>query len=294
MRGEFLDVGGARVYYYAAGTRGGGEPVVFLHGFPTSSHLWSDVVRLMPAGNRLVVCDLLGYGRSDRPLGRDLSIRGHGERVLGLFDTLGINFACVVGHDVGGGIAQWLAIRHPARVSRLCLVDSVCFDAWPTRDVKLDRAMLPLTRHLPATWLLSILRTDLLRGYAEPDRGAHSIERYIRPFASAEGRDTFMEHLLALDATQTAVGFCQLYPTFCSVDAAPIYTLYDLFVAPAARKTGAGRSLLMAAEATARTHGKVRMDLTTAHTNTTAQSLYESLGWTLDTVFRAYNKRVSA
>ena len=100
--------------------------------------------------------------------------------------------------------------------------------------------------------------------------------------------------LLALDATQTAVGFCQLYPTFCSVDAAPIYTLYDLFVAPAARKTGAGRSLLMAAEATARTHGKVRMDLTTAHTNTTEQSLYESLGWTLDTVFRAYNKRVSA
>ena len=72
------------------------------------------------------------------------------------------------------------------------------------------------------------------------------------------------------------------------------YTLYYLFVAPAARKTGAGRSLLLAAEATARAHGKVRMDLTTAHTTTTAQKLYESLGWTLDTVFRAYNKRVSA
>lgn len=100
--------------------------------------------------------------------------------------------------------------------------------------------------------------------------------------------------LLALDASGAAIGFCQLYPTFCSVEAAPIYTLYDLFVAPAARKTGAGRGLLMAAEATARAHGKVRMDLTTAHTNTTAQSLYESLGWTQDTVFRAYNRRVAA
>ena len=100
--------------------------------------------------------------------------------------------------------------------------------------------------------------------------------------------------LLAMDGAQAAVGFCQLYPTFCSVEAAPIYTLYDLFVAPAARKTGAGRSLLLAAEATARAHSKVRMDLTTAHTNTTAQKLYESLGWTLDTVFRAYNKRISA
>jgi len=99
--------------------------------------------------------------------------------------------------------------------------------------------------------------------------------------------------LLALDGSQTAVGFCQLYPSFCSVEAAPIYTLYDLFVVPTARKTGAGRSLLIAAEATARSHGKVRMDLTTAHTNTAAQSLYESLGWKLDTVFRAYNKRVT-
>lgn len=98
--------------------------------------------------------------------------------------------------------------------------------------------------------------------------------------------------LLAQDASEAAIGFCQLYPTFCSVEAAPIYTLYDLFVAPPARKTGTGRSLLMAAEATARAHGKVRMDLTTAHTNTTAQALYESLGWTLDTVFRAYSKRV--
>src|SRR5918912_921207 len=204
MRGEFVDVSGVRLYYYAAGTRGTGEPVVFLHGFPTSGHLWNDVVPLVPAGHRVVVLDLLGYGRSDRPQGRPVGVRAHAERVIELFDALGINYACVVGHDVGGGIAQWLAVRFPQRVSRLCLVDSVAFADWPTRDVKLARAMLPLTRHLPPTWLLSILRTDMLRGYSEPERGAHSIERYIRPFASVEGRDTFMEHLLALDASDTA------------------------------------------------------------------------------------------
>ena len=99
--------------------------------------------------------------------------------------------------------------------------------------------------------------------------------------------------LIAFDASGAAIGFCQLYPTFCSVEAAPIYTLYDLFVSPTARKTGAGRSLLIAARDHARAQGKVRMDLTTAHTNTTAQSLYESLGWVLDTVFRAYSQRVA-
>jgi pimeloyl-ACP methyl ester carboxylesterase len=204
MRGEFVDLAGARLYYYAAGTRGAGEPVVFLHGFPTSSHLWADVVPLVAPGHRVVVVDLLGYGRSDRPQGRPVAIRAHAERIIELFDVLGINYACVVGHDVGGGIAQWLAVRHPQRVSRLLLVNSVAFDEWPTRDVKLARAMLPLTRHLPATWLLSLLRSDLLRGYVDHDRGARSIELYVRPFASAEGRDTFMEHLLALDSTDTA------------------------------------------------------------------------------------------
>jgi ribosomal protein S18 acetylase RimI-like enzyme len=100
--------------------------------------------------------------------------------------------------------------------------------------------------------------------------------------------------LLAVDASGGAAGFCQLYPTFCSVEAASIYTLYDLFVAPDARRTGTGRSLLVAAHATARAHGKVRMDLTTAHTNDAAQALYESLGWTHDTVFRAYSLQVGA
>jgi ribosomal protein S18 acetylase RimI-like enzyme len=89
------------------------------------------------------------------------------------------------------------------------------------------------------------------------------------------------------------VGFCQLYPTFCSVEAQPIYTLYDLFVLPAARKAGAGRLLLLAAEAQAAKVGKARMDLTTARTNSAAQSLYESLGWVRDDVFLAYNRRVA-
>lgn len=90
----------------------------------------------------------------------------------------------------------------------------------------------------------------------------------------------------------TLVGFCQLYPGFCSVIAQPIYTLYDLYVAPQARKTGAGRALMQAAHAHAQANGFARLDLTTARTNQAAQALYESLGWVRDDVFLAYNKTV--
>ncbi|MEK8051975.1 GNAT family N-acetyltransferase [Ideonella sp. DXS22W] len=90
------------------------------------------------------------------------------------------------------------------------------------------------------------------------------------------------------------LGFCQLYPLFCSISAQPIYCLSDLFVWPAQRRSGAGRQLLLAAEDLARAQGKVRLDLTTAHTNHTAQRLYESLGWQRDTVYAAYTRSVAA
>jgi pimeloyl-ACP methyl ester carboxylesterase len=204
VRGEFIDLGGARLYYYAAGTRGAGEPIVLLHGFPTSGHVWSSVVPLLPAGHRVVVLDMLGYGRSDPPAARSVDIKSHADRLIAVLDFLGINFACVVGHDLGGGVAQSAAIRYPHRVSKLCLVNSVGFGEWPTRGVKLARAMLPLTRHLPSSWILSVVRAELLRGYVDHDRGSHDIDLYLRPFADSDGRDALMAHLLALDGTETA------------------------------------------------------------------------------------------
>ena len=109
MRGEFLDINGVRLYYYAAGSRGAGEPIVLLHGFPTSGHLWSGVAPLLPAGHRVVVLDLLGFGRSDPPSSHGVDIRAHADRLVAVLDHLGINFACVVGHGVGGGIAQFFS-----------------------------------------------------------------------------------------------------------------------------------------------------------------------------------------
>ena len=203
MRGEFVDVDGARLYYYAAGTRGAGAPVVFLHGFPTSGHLWGDVVAQMPAGHRIVVVDLLGYGRSDPPGRHALTLHAHAQRVVCLLDALGIGSACLVGHDLGGGIAQALAINWPARVSQLALVDSVAFSGWPTRDVRIARRLMWLVRKLPTNWLLPIVRADLERGYYDPARGAHSIDKYQRPFNSDDGRMVFLQHLAALDARET-------------------------------------------------------------------------------------------
>ncbi len=95
--------------------------------------------------------------------------------------------------------------------------------------------------------------------------------------------------IFVAEADGTLLGFCQLYPTWCSVAAAPIFVLYDLFVAADARRAGTGRALMLAAQAHARGAGASRIDLTTARTNTRAQALYESLGWQRDDVYLTYN-----
>lgn len=84
-------------------------------------------------------------------------------------------------------------------------------------------------------------------------------------------------------------GFTQLYPTLCSVSAAPMFVLYDLFVAPSSRRQGVARALMSAAQAHARRDGAVRLELATARTNVQAQALYEALGWVRDDEFHRYS-----
>lgn len=202
MRGEFLDLNGTPIYYYAAGSRGAGEPIVLLHGFPTSSHLWSSVVPLLPEGHRVVVLDLLGYGRSSPPGSLPLDITAHADRVVGVMDLLGIMMACLVGHDLGGAIAQSIAVRFPQRVSRLCLVDSSGMGERQ-RALRFWKPTLPLVRMLSPDWIVALARADLVRGFMDPDRGARSSDIYLRPFASSEGRASLARHLAAMDRRES-------------------------------------------------------------------------------------------
>jgi ribosomal protein S18 acetylase RimI-like enzyme len=84
---------------------------------------------------------------------------------------------------------------------------------------------------------------------------------------------------LATNQASTAMGFVQLYPSFCSVDAVKILILYDLYVDANYRKYGVGKTLMNRATDHARETGIARLDLLTAHSNKPGQALYENLGY---------------
>jgi pimeloyl-ACP methyl ester carboxylesterase len=215
VRGEFVDVAGCRLYYYAAGTRGAGEPVVFLHGFPGSSHLWHDVVPLMPPGHRLVVLDQLGSGRSDRPSRTSLSVTAHAERLRLLLDDLRIDAACLVGHGSGGAVAQALAILHPERVTRLALVDSTAFSFWLRRAAPLARLLAGVGTVLGAPILAGLVHGSMLGGFADPDSGRRALDQYLRAYTAQLGVHALMAQLRAMRDVEVA----SLAPRLASITA---------------------------------------------------------------------------
>ena len=204
MRGEFVEVGDHRLYYYAAGTRGHGDPIILVHGFPTSSHLWSNLVALLPSGHRVVVPDLLGSGRSDPGERDDLSIGGHADRMLRLMDALGIARACLVGHHMGACVSIRIAAKAPQRVTHLALLHPLGGDVTLTGTLAVFRAFMPLIRVTPMAWLRAPLRSELLRWFSDEARGRPSADQYVSAWQQPTRWRQFLRQLGALSATDVA------------------------------------------------------------------------------------------
>jgi GNAT superfamily N-acetyltransferase len=94
---------------------------------------------------------------------------------------------------------------------------------------------------------------------------------------------------LAEDEAGNALGFTQLYPLFSSVRMRPIWLLNDLFVSPEARNRGVARALMQEAQRFAAATGAAGLELATAKDNHAAKSVYEDLGWEMDTAFDHYS-----
>jgi haloalkane dehalogenase len=102
---------------------GSGTPFVFLHGNPSSSHLWREVLPRVGPG-RLLAPDLIGMGRSGKP---DIAYAfgDHARYLDEWFDVVGLDRVVLVGHDWGGALAFDWAARHPERVRGIAFLESI-------------------------------------------------------------------------------------------------------------------------------------------------------------------------
>jgi len=114
---------------------GEGDPVILLHGIPTWSYLYHEVIPLLTPHARILAPDFLGHGYSDRRDRFDRSLEAQARMILRFMDALDLQKATIVGHDTGGGVALIMGIEHPERVTRLVLSNIVAYDSWPIDDM---------------------------------------------------------------------------------------------------------------------------------------------------------------
>lgn len=124
----FTRVGGVRIHYQDAGDENA-PAVVLIHGFISSTLIWSDVfLPLAAAGFRVIALDLPGYGYSDKPADGRYTIDSQAYAVVSLMNRLEIDEATIVGASYGAAVAATIALDYPERVSRLVLVGAVTND----------------------------------------------------------------------------------------------------------------------------------------------------------------------
>ena len=118
---RYVEVEGSRIHYI---DEGAGDPVLFLHGNPTSSYLWRNVVPHVTPGARAIAPDLIGMGKSDKPE-IDYRFFDHVPYVEGFIEALGLRNLTLVIHDWGSALGFHYASRHEENVRGIAFMEAI-------------------------------------------------------------------------------------------------------------------------------------------------------------------------
>jgi len=118
---HFVEVKGSRMHYVEQGQ---GDPILMLHGNPTSSYLWRNVIPPLTGSGRCIALDLIGMGKSDKP---DIPYRvfDHADYVEGFIQAMGLGNLTLVLHDWGGFAGLRYAARHREKVRAIAMMETV-------------------------------------------------------------------------------------------------------------------------------------------------------------------------
>lgn len=207
---RFATVNGVRLHYLIAGK---GEPVVLLHGFAQTSHMWLPLMAKLAATKTVIAPDLRGFGRSDAPA-TGYTKTAMAEDVHALLTQLGYRNINLAGHDIGLMVAYAYAAQHPGEVRRIALLDAFLpgvgdwTNVWLLRDLWhfhfYGETPLKLVTGRERTYLEHFwndFAADRTKSVPEADRRFYARE-YARPGHMAAGMEVF--RAFAKDAEEFA------------------------------------------------------------------------------------------
>ncbi|HZU69070.1 MAG TPA: alpha/beta hydrolase [Ktedonobacteraceae bacterium] len=178
--------------------------IVLLHDIPAGAFEWENALPQLAATNRAVYAiDMLGYGLSEFPWPSDTSIWGHADALSFLFNQLNLTNIVLVGHGLGGSVAQVLATRlSRSRVAALVLIDTYCYEYafspdWPLADMK--KAQDPdLPQHTSVEDVLNDLKSTLPDASSNADQLKQAMNPWIDQWNSHLGKEMLYQHVRLL------------------------------------------------------------------------------------------------
>jgi len=193
---EVCKVAGYKLAYHRSGS---GESVLFIHGITTYSFIWRNIIPLLDPCYDVITPDLLGCGESDMPLDESYAIKDHADRIYEFVNTLGIRKFHFVGHDLGGGIGQIFAVRHPEMLYSLTMINTVAYDFWPVQPITALRT--PIVRQfMMASFDLGAFKMIVKRGVYHKERVTKELmDLFMLPMRTSTGRKAFMHFARCLD-----------------------------------------------------------------------------------------------
>lgn len=181
---------------------GEGEPVVLVHGTPSSSYLWRRVAMALSSRYQVYVYDLLGYGVSEQREGQDVSVGAQSQLLAELLAHWGLDAPSVVGHDIGGAIVLRAHLLHGARYRRMALVDAVAIAPWITPFSRHVQQHLAAFATMPGYIHREVVAAHMRSAVYSP-MSDQALEPYLRPWVDEAGQAAYYRHVAQLDERYT-------------------------------------------------------------------------------------------
>jgi pimeloyl-ACP methyl ester carboxylesterase len=187
----------------AYGVFGEGTPVVLVHGTPSRSYIWREIVPALVRRHRVYVYDLPGFGESERHEGQDVSIAAQGRALAELVGAWGLEEPMIGGHDIGAAVVLRAHLLEGTTFGRIALLDPLVLTPWGTLALWHVKEHLGSYRTMPHDVFEAYVAARLRQATSRPMDG-RTFEAYLSQWRGAEGQKAYLRKDEALLERDTA------------------------------------------------------------------------------------------
>ncbi len=225
---HFLDLDGYRYHYVDEGR---GEPLVCVHGNPTWSFAWRNIIKDLAGNHRVLAVDHIGCGFSEKPQRYAYRLEQHIANLARWIETLDLRKITLLAHDWGGAIGLGAAVRMPERFGRIVLFNTAAFRSRQI-PLRISVCRMPLFGPLAVRGLNAFARAALTMAVCHPERLTSEIRAgYLAPYHDWAARVAvlrFVQDIPLQERHPSYATLVQLENQLCRLQSLPMLLVWGM------------------------------------------------------------------